>query len=253
MKKLLLNLLCVPLIGFGQNIRYTVFSGVNYAYPVGENIEDWRENIEDMVDLHQTTHVDYDASGGIYGKYGLNLGIDIDYNIKDNLFISSGISYSERGFKATLNTVEPIFSPVGDVFISMNIVDDIDAKLNYIDLPILLKYHINDSYFISGGAIFCFLINESVEFNYSRTYPDIPVDLQTSWIPFHTNDIKDWDDSLDDRDPGKTIIGAQLVIGCNIAKYNLSFKINKTGSFGEIDGNDGNQHLTLQLCVGYHL
>ena len=261
MKKLLLLLLCVPLIGLGQNIKYTVFSGVNYSYPIGENIEDWRENLEDIVDLNKD--LGHDASGGVYGKFGLNIGVNIDYNIKENISFSSGLSYSEKGFKTILKTVQDDIAydmsnnALGNYY--FNIEEKIDAKLNYIDFPILIKYHANDGYFISGGILLCFLLNESVELDYSQQLAvdyleggdDGTTDYSQSDI--YTNTKEDWDDSLDDRDPEKTIIGAQLVLGYNISKYNLSLKINKTGDFGEIYNNDDNQNLTLQLCVGYQL
>ena len=80
----------------GGDFRVGLFTGLNYALPVGDDIEDWQDDIEDTVDDYDNS--DTDAEGGLNARIGLNLGVSMDYFIADNFALSSGVSYSQKGF-----------------------------------------------------------------------------------------------------------------------------------------------------------
>ena len=55
------------------------------------------------------------------------------------------------------------------------------------------------------------------------------------------------------EDPEKTIIGLNIGAGYTFnEKFNVSFKLQQGGEFGEINNEDENKNLTLQLSAGVY-
>ena len=268
MKKLLFILLCVPLIGLGQNITYTIFSGVNYALPVGDNFEVLKEEIEDINDIQTNNFPEYKnkIDGGVYGRFGLNFGLGAEYLINEKVSLNTSLFYSEKGFLVKNTIFSESYSdgvPYGCVVIEKNIYL---AELDYLDIPLNIKYHINNKFYFEGGFQIDFLVNQSVTYKYLQIpieesftnsnllqYEDFFVggEVPNDGVSVRNETSYDWDDSLDDSDPTKILMGLQVAIGYNFGKFNLNLKLNKTGNLGEIDNKDGYQNLTLQFSTGY--
>ena len=283
MKKLLLLLMIVPMIGFGQEIKYTIYSGVNYTKPIGEGIEYVKEYYEWLEEL--TSAMGRQNTGGVNGIIGLNIGLNIDYNIIKNLSLSSGLSYSEKGFKTNLEGFDMDFltdntgQVVGE-FVIKN-TSNTNVNMNYINVPILIKHNTTNGFYIGAGMNISFLINETVKGNAEYEVIDDPLnsgninELTSDMLPDNIEIDSDWDSQLGYSDPEGMIIGTQLVLGYNINRYDLSFRVNRSGNFAKSDRsfdllqqleevnneiwgfnlNDYDpeklKYLTLQLSIGY--
>ena len=174
MKRVIL-IFCLTLFIFNVSaqkkgdIKFGIFTGANYAMPFGDDMEDLKEELEDQIeDVEQNG----DASGGVYGKLGFHLGFGMDYYIKDNLAISSNLSYSEKGFSTRLETetendqyvdfypnppsIGPVTSEI--ITLSQSTKAEMDVYLDYLDLPIGVKFQTDNGVTIFGGLLFSFLI-----------------------------------------------------------------------------------------------
>ena len=119
----------------------------------------------------------------------------------------------------------------------------ISTNLNYIDIPIGVKYATYEGFELSGGFILSFLASDNVNTDYDN-------DQSNSSDPF--DDIDDYEDMWGE-DPEDFLTGFQLGVGYTFnEKFNISFKLQKTGEFGEIGDKDENKNLTLQLSTGLY-
>jgi hypothetical protein len=279
MKNFLLILLCLPLIGLGQDIKYTIYSGVNYSNPFGEGIEyikEYYELLEENSPLQGSPN-----TAVVNGRIGLNIGLNIDYNIIENLSLSSGLSYSEKGMnmKSEMFNLDWLTDNTGQIVGEFIIKGNtsVNTKMNYINVPILIKYNTTKGFYIGGGLNISFLINESVNLISSSVVIDDTSntgdisDIENYMLQNNIDIDSDWDSYFGYKDPEGMVIGTQLVLGYNINRYDLSFRINSSGNFAKTDryyenngfGNEYSalkdynpeliKHLTLQLCIGYTL
>ena len=236
MKKLFI-ILCAGLLtlavsaqtGKGDK-RFGIVAGLNVAYPVGDDMEDLIEYADDYIDDNGG-----DAEGGVKPRYGIHAGGVFDYFLVDNLALSSGLIYSMKGFKIK-QKIE------GEEY-------NLSVQLNYIDIPIGVKYAIDGGFEISGGLLISFLASDNVDY-------DCDGDDCDDYFVFSNDDIIDPDDYEDafGDDPEGTLMGLQFGVGYTFnEKFNISFKLQKTGNFGEIETfGDDNQNLTLQLSTGLY-
>jgi hypothetical protein len=237
--KKLFTILCAVLLtlavsaqtGQGDS-RFGIVAGLNVAYPVGDDMEDLIDDFDDIIDGYDDNGLD--AEGGINPRYGIHAGGVFDYFLVDNLALSSGLIYSMKGFKIK-QKIE------GEEY-------NLSVQLNYIDIPIGVKYAIDGGFEISGGLLISFLASDNVDY-------DCDGDDCDDYFVFSNDDIIDPDDYEDafGDDPEGTLMGLQFGVGYTFnEKFNISFKLQKTGNFGEIENKDDNQNLTLQLSTGLY-
>lgn len=86
---------------------------------------------------------------------GLNIGVDLQKEISNNLFLQSGVTYSQKGYKSDRVQDGPLISAARDV------------KLNYLELPLNFVYgsmNSNITPFVSGGAYLAYLLGGKFDF-----------------------------------------------------------------------------------------
>ena len=121
------------------------------------------------------------------------------------------------------------------------------TQLNYIDIPIGVKYATDEGFELSGGFIVSVLASDNVEGEIDYDGPG-----NDSYYEDYFDDIDDYEDAWDD-DPKGFLTGLQLGVGYTFnEKFNISVKVQKTGNFGEINDDNDNQNLTLQLSTGLY-
>ena len=120
----------------------------------------------------------------------------------------------------------------------------IGTQLDYIDIPIGVKYVTDDGFEISGGLIVSKLASDNMKVDADFEPDDYYEDYYEEY------DGDDYEDAYGD-DPEETLTGFQAAVGYTFnEKFTISFKIQKTSNFGEINDDDDNQNLTLQLSTG---
>jgi hypothetical protein len=274
MKKLITFLFTVMLtISLSaQDVRFGIVGGLNVAYPVGNDMEDAIEDFDDYID-YADDQSGVDAEGGIKPRIGMHLGFSVDFPIADNLYIGSGLIYSQKGFVQKMDYKNDGYSNTNFVYTgnsfdnyygypyygygymnttsgsSSSIDRRVAVQLNYIDLPIGVKYATDEGFELSGGIIVSILASDNVK-------AEIDVDgtgNDSYYEEYFEDEIgNDYEDLFDD-DPRGFLTGLQLGVGYTFnEKFNVSFKVQKTGNFGEIDDEDDNQNLTLQLSTGLY-
>lgn len=269
MKKLFIILSAVMLTfslsaqyGRGGDVKFGIVGGLNIAYPVGDDMEDFIDDFEDDIDDYDD-YTGIDAEGGVKPRIGMHFGLSVDYPVADNLYISSGAIYSQKGFVVkqevdsdgsagnfyyTGNTFDTYYAGYGYGYFTNGTSAGsakmkISTNLNYIDIPIGVKYATDEGFELSGGFILSFLASDNVNADYDN-------DQSNSYDPF--DDIDDYEDMWGE-DPENTLTGFQFGVGYTFnEKFNISFKLQKTGEFGEIQDEDENKNLTLQLSTGLY-
>ena len=217
--------------------RFGIVAGLNVAYPVGNDMEDFKDDFDDMIDDYEDNG--YDAEGGINPRYGIHTGAMFDYFLVDNLALSSGFIYSMKGFTIKLKIEgEEYYDPYYGYYGNNELEQNLSVQLNYIDIPIGVKYATDEGLEISGGFLLSFLASDNVDYDCDGDCDDDGPD--------------DYEDAFGD-DPEGILLGLQFGVGYTFnEKFNISFKLQKTGNFGEIENKDDNQNLTLQLSTGLY-
>jgi len=240
-----LTLLVFTTVTYSQNnITFGVFGGVNYAHPEGDYIDEMREEIEDEIDYYEDSdYYDLDISrGGVIGRVGLHLGVSAEYAVQNNVSLMTSVSYSQKGFYA-FSKIKGEYESGGDSFDIMY-RQSIKAKLDYIDIPFLIKYNFSYDFYVFGGPLLSFLVTEddTVEFEWEEEW-DGDDDSDS--------DTYDWDEAWSSSDDlEKRLMGYQIGIGFTNGQYDVSFKINNNSDFGEIYGDDDDSNITFQFSTG---
>lgn len=239
---------------FSQNtvdlnaFQWRVFGGVNYAIPMGEGVDDLKDDIEDDIEEYEEEYEDDDlydmdiAKGGVYGRTGFHLGLSVDYALSDLLGVYSSLSYSQKGWTESTHyewTYEE------DYYLSRN---KMKVNLNYLDLPIGMRYKISENVHVFGGLLVSFLLSDddNVEYEFESEYDGISYD-------------GDYEEDFEDffgEDPEKRLSGIQLGIDYIKGNKSISLKMNNNSSFGEVnysDNNDDWSNLTFQVSAGISL
>jgi len=234
--------------GRGGDVKFGIVGGLNVAYPVGDDMEDFIDDMEDQLD-YMDDQSGIDAKGGVKPRIGMHLGFSVDFPIADNLYIASGAIYSQKGFvvKSEINGAQSIWN--GSYYTTVNTDRSlkIATKLDYLDIPIGVKYATYEGFELSGGFILSFLAADNV---------DVDADGYSNYGYGYYNtvfeDIDDFEDMWGE-DPEGMITGFQIGVGYTFnEKFNVSFKLQKTGEFGEMNNDDENKNLTLQLSTGLY-
>ena len=270
MKKIF-TILCAVMLTFslsaqygrGGDVKFGIVGGLNIAYPVGDDMEDYIDDFDDMID-NQDDYNGVDAEGGIKPRIGMHFGFSVDFPIADNLYIASGAIYSQKGFVVkteidqdgysggfvyTGNSYDNYYNGYGYGYFSgtsssSTTKTKASTNLNYIDIPIGIKYATDEGFELSGGFMLSFLASDNVDYDYDDN------DNNSSYDP--SDDIDDYEDAWGE-DPENMLTGFQIGVGYTFnEKFNISFKLQKTGEFGEINDEDENKNLTLQLSTGVY-
>ncbi len=134
MKKFLLPLLAVAAFNFGtaqeESIRFGAKAGLNLSNIVG-----------DFDDNNDT-------------KIGLNIGAVVEIPVTEKFAIQPELLFSTQGAKAEFDDVE--LSSTGEI---INIKEEAEANLNYVNIPIMAKYYIAQGFSLQAGPQIGILIS----------------------------------------------------------------------------------------------
>ena len=197
MKKLfLLTFILTAFTINAQDVTFGAKAGLNFASMTGDDAE------------------------GLDGRTSFHLGVTAEIAVSDVFSIQPELLYSGQGYtdSGEINTID------GDVNI------DVAGRVDYLNLPIMVKYYASDSFSLEFGPQIGFLLSAEQEIEGGLS---------------QTDDLKD---ALKSTDFALNLgAGYKLDSGLN---FGLRFSIGMT-DVPDADS-DGFKHSVLQLSVGYN-
>ncbi len=94
---------------------------------------------------------------GIFGEYPLN----------ENTSLTVEFLYSRKGFKDEISYSMNNIYYIGDSF---TYSENDELKLDYLEIPVLAKYKIANSLYITGGPYIAMLLSAKSSYSYTSTY-----------------------------------------------------------------------------------
>jgi len=217
--------------------------GINYVTATGDGMDAIKQQIKDDIEYYATLGVS--SSGGVYARTGLNAGLFLDYYFIDNIAFSTNFSYSQKGY-----VVKKSFKLTTGY--DYKIEEEMKVNLNYLDFPLLLKYHFKNGVELSGGLLLSFLVSDKVITEATEIYETIDsVSGNIVTVTEHTSKKEEYGDVIDTKEPIEVLTGFQIGISYTIKRLNFSLKFNKNSSFGDIQNIGNNKNITLQFQLGY--
>ena len=140
MRKLLLILFCLPIIGFGQKdkrIEIGILLGSSLNYLSGINIPNTYDDFE------------------VKNKYGSTQSLVLNYHFNKFLAVNTGINYYNTGGK-----IEVEHKGWGAL------AQELEFEYNYISFPISISYSFSEKpkYIVETGLYNAFLVSDSYTF-----------------------------------------------------------------------------------------
>ena len=115
-------------------------------------------------------------------KIGFNLNLVADINLSPSLSLSTGLSFTQKGFKQTLYTQ---YSP----FTSAEMI----SHINYLEIPVYVKIHTNltkVNFFYGVGPYFSYGLTGKVSTNtFGSVDSSYTVDIKWTKAPFDENNL----------------------------------------------------------------
>mgnify|MGYP001235961695 FL=1 len=208
MKKLLL--LTFILTAFtinAQDVTFGAKAGLNFASMTGDDAD------------------------GFDGRTSFHLGVTAEIAVSDVFSIQPELLYSGQGFTGS--------DSYEDGALDINV--ETTGRVNYLNLPIMVKYYASDSFSLEFGPQIGFLLSAESETDVSATDIATGVSASESTTTDFKDDCKSTDFALN------LGAGYKLDSGLN---FGLRYSIGMTDV---PDGDsDGFKHSVLQLSVGYN-
>ena len=218
--------------------------GVNYVTVFGDGIDSLKQQIKEQAELYNAIE-GINSSGGIYSKIGVNAGVVLNYYFKDNIAFCTGLFYSQKGF-----VVKNSFDLT--IGYDYQINEEKKVNLDYLDFPLLFKYHFNSGIEISGGLHLSFLVSDRVLIESTETYETYDsISGHIITITEENSDTEDYDYVIDDNDANTLLGGFQIGVSYTINRLKFALNLHKNSSFGSVVGMAKNQNIITQLSIGY--
>ncbi len=184
-----------------QNVTFGAKAGLNFASMTGDDAD------------------------GLDGRTSFHIGVTAEIEMSDTFSIQPELLYSGQGFTDSDEFEVSDGSGNFDVFDA-----DITAKVDYLNLPIMLKYYVSDGLSLEAGPQIGFLLSAKakVEAEGESETEDID-DLKSTDFAFNLG------------------AGYKLDSGLNFGlRYSMGLTDVPDGD------SDGFKHSVLQLSVGYN-
>ncbi|MCA6075515.1 porin family protein [Fulvivirga sedimenti] len=222
---ILLTIVLAPILAFSQ-FRIGARLGPSLANFTGSEVKEWGE-----ANVDPTAQIKF------------HLGLYLDYYLLDNLSIQPGIFYSAKGPKYEGQT------EIYDFQTNEIMMADITykKKLGYIDIPVLVHFHINGSISVFAGPQFSFLLSAKVKNDATQEVLDA-LGLEED------EDVKDFYRGFDLALP--IGVAYELANGINL-QLGYDIGLIDIAKGYDYDGGDGNDKYykvkngVLKLSVGY--
>ena len=205
MKKLLLTIALVSFC-FSANaqVKFGARAGLNFASMTG------------------------DDTVGLDGRTSLHFGITTEIEISDSFSLQPELTYSGQGYTADYEF---------DDFESGTVRGEITGRVNYLNLPVMAKFYVAESFSLEFGPQIGFLMSAE-ENDYDTTYGSETYDIK--------EDLKSTDFSLNFG------AGYKLDSGLNFGlRYNMGLTDVSDNSLSEDGTTVDIKHGVLQVSVGY--
>ena len=222
---------------------YRPVIGFNFAIPVGDGIDIVKKEIEENIEIYNNNDV-VSFNGSVLARKGFNAGIEWDYYFIDNIAFSSSLCYSQKGY--VLKELTSI-----KIGLKSKIDEKSSIKLNYLDLPLLLKYHFYNNIQIAGGMLVSILLTDKVLIESDEEYETYDDNWNVITMTNHEDYIYDYD-RVYHNDPNAILTGFQFRISYILDRLSFSLRFNKNSSFGDIKEKSNNKNITLQFSTGYN-
>jgi len=185
--------------------------------------------------------------GDIFSKKGFNVGFFINYYLLNNLAFNTNLTLSQKGFN-----IKKSFELTAGF--DYQITEKTKINLNYIDFPLLLKYHIGKDFEISSGLLLSCLISDKVATESTEIY-ETSDSLYGNPITIieYTLIEESYNKKFDLREPNKILTGFMFSISYVMNRINLALNIHSNSSFGYIYNLGNNKNISLQFQAGYIL
>ena len=203
MKKLLLSIALVSFC-FSANaqVKFGAKAGLNLASMTG------------------------DSSADLDARTSLHLGFTAEIEISDSFSLQPELIYSGQGYTADYQ-----FEDEGD-----NINAEVTGKVNYLNLPVMAKFYVAESFSLEFGPQIGFLMSAE----------------ETDSDPIYGSDTYDFKDELKSTDFSLNFgAGYKLESGLNFGlRYNMGLtdipdEVTQDGDYDDI------KHGVFQVSVGY--
>jgi len=207
---------------------------------------------------------DNPVSKGWSSRIGPYAGIVAEYELSERFFLQTELNYSSQGGKKKGTQAFPVgdyavyFPPPAPTYLYA--VYNNEAKLNYLELPLLLKVNFpigeQFAFFIDAGPYAGYLLSaKNVTSGSSNVYIDenLTQPLTPAAVSFdQTTDVKDDIKSFN--------FGLQAGVGFNVNFLNSIFFLNAGGNYGlthiqkdEVNGKNNTGAATITIGFLYNL
>lgn len=220
MKKIIFLFIVIssfPAFAQKGTFKVNLVTGLNLALPVGPDAK------QDRADFKKSEK-EYSAkdggsySGHINPRLGIHLGGTVDYYITDKIAVTSGLIFSQRGYT---RKVRYEYNTTAQIDYKKSYKKTTRVKLNYIDLPVMGKYFITNTFYVSAGLQFCFLASdkyiEKTEYN------------EIGYVDFEPVVVNKTEENISSAYAKGLLAGFKLGAGMTKEKIGLEFNISKTG------------------------
>lgn len=140
-----------------------------------------------------------------------------------------------------------------DIGLDYKIEEKMSVNLNYLDYPILIKYHLKNGIELSGGVLLSFMLSDNIVTQTTEVYERYDSLGNITKITSNITDKTYYNKKVDDKNPNNLLSGFQIGISYTIKRFDLRLLLNKNTSFGNIQNISNNKNITFQFQLGYIL
>lgn len=226
-------------------------------------------------------YTDYET--GIFKDllFGITSGIQIEYFIKNNLSLLSGIAYDSKGIDLNYANTITDYTTTGEI---MTETYKLKISNDYLTLPLLLRKYVLEekNIFVSGGIYFGYLVSSRIDYLNQKTVSDELGILSdySFWIDNEKDKKREYTNKLDfglslgtgysKNITDKLVFKSELLFNIALrkvdSKYNNDFSVTpvpsgtnlsnvlvrSTNYFG-LNSNSKNINMLFSLGLGYRI
>ncbi|MDD4972306.1 MAG: porin family protein [Paludibacter sp.] len=222
-------------------------------------------------------YIDYET--GIFRDvlFGVTSSVQIEYFIKNNLSLSSGISYEPKGINLNYSNT------VTDYYTTAEILT-LKIKNDYLVIPICLKKYVlkKKNIFVSGGMYFGYLLSSRIDYLNKKTVSDESGILSnySTWIDNEKDKKREYTNKFDfgfslgtgyvKNISNRLIFKSEFLFNIGLrkvdAKYNNDYSVKPipmSSDFGNylvrstnyygLNSNSKNINLLIKVGLGYKI
>lgn len=224
------------------NIKINAICGINLATLVGPDVKQARNDMDEY-DKENASKDGWKYSGSINPRVGFHFGGNLEYYLTNRLMASTGLIYSQRGWqhkeKWEFNETYPISYKDKENYL-------MKVKLNYIDIPLGVKYFVTDHFFINGGFLF--------GVNITDKYVEKTEFVTTEYVGWDRVVVNNTEEETGSVSAKGLLAGFQVGAGIQKGKVGLALNVSQTNKpLSAIGISFGYPNLTFHLGVSYRL